>query len=357
MSLTEAPLIQTEKRPLAISEILLDKNENPFTLPPAFLEEIRESISNIQFNRYPDPGYQRLRNRASEHYRFPADQILTGNGGDEILWMLFSAFTKPGDMILSMTPTFSEYGHLAGVFDVRHCKIPLKYDEKRFYIDTVKFLKQLRDGSYSLILLDTPNNPSGISIDSEFLETILSLAECPVIIDEAYSEFADYNFLQHIDTENISKNLVILKTLSKAWGLAGLRCGFGLCSKAITRRLSSIRSPFNVNIFTEHVAYMMLNYPDWMKSRVDSIRFIRDSFTKQINELPGWNAYQSEANFVLLKYENDKEHLQKVLEENHVKVKYPEIGFHRENWMRVTIGRENEMEKLLKIFSEVSVSV
>jgi len=355
VGLTYAPLIQTKKHPLAISEILLDKNENPFPLPPAFLEEIRESISNIQFNRYPDPSYKRLRNRASEHYRFPADQILAGNGGDEILWMLFSAFTKPGDRILSMTPTFSEYEHLAGVFDLQHYKIPLKYDEKIFSIDTVRFLKQLRNGSYSLILLDTPNNPSGISIDNEFLETIISLAECPVIVDEAYSEFADYNFLQHINNENISKNLVILKTLSKAWGLAGLRCGFGLCSKSITSRLSSIRSPFNVNIFTEQVAYMMLNYPDWMKSRVDSIRFIRDSFTKQINEMAGWNAYKSDANFVLLKYKNNKENLQKVLEENHIKVKYPEIGFYRENWMRVTIGQENEMKKLLKIFSEASV--
>src|SRR6056297_22821 len=146
----------------------LDKNENPFALPAGLMEEIREGLSSIEMNRYPDPSYKRLRSRLAEIYNVPEKLLITGNGGDEILWLLYAAFANNNKPILTLDPTFSEYYHLASVFGAKQELVGLVKNPDSFSFDQDLFLKMLKEDNYSLVLIDTPNNPTGMPVDPSF---------------------------------------------------------------------------------------------------------------------------------------------------------------------------------------------
>jgi histidinol-phosphate aminotransferase len=330
----------------------LDKNENPFAIPAGLMEEIREGLSSIEMNRYPDPSYKHLRTRLAEIYNVPEKLLIVGNGGDEILWLLYTAFVNDNKPILTLDPTFSEYYHLASIFGAKQELVGLVKNSDFFSFDQDRFLKMLKEDKYSLVLIDTPNNPTGMPVDSSFLEKVLEVASCPVVIDEAYAEFAGKSFLDSLSPKELPENLIVLKTLSKAWGLAGLRLGFAICAKPISIKLSQIKSPFNVNVFTEMAVCKVLEYEEWMKNRVESIKYIRDSFINKTNQLKGWKAYPSKANFVLVEHSFSEKKILEEMSQNNIKVKKVKLGSYPDkNFIRVSIGTEREMDKLLKVFA------
>lgn len=331
----------------------LDKNENPFPLPSGLMEEIRQLTASLEINRYPDPSYKRLKAKLSDLYGTSSDQLVIGNGGDEILWLLFAAYTITGKPVLTLNPTFSEYYHLAEVHGVGHQKINLNKNNLSFSFDQDDFISNLKKGEYSLVLVDTPNNPTGMPVDTAFLMKVLEIADCPVVIDEAYAEFGDGSFMDLLSSRRLPENLVLLKTLSKAWGMAGLRLGFSISGKTITKKLSSIKSPFNVNVFTEATACKILEYEEWMKTRVESIKKTRDCFIKKTNEIRGWRAFPSKANFVLVEHDFSEDHVNRYLSDKKIKVKKVKLnGQNDKKLLRVSIGTEKEMDRLLRLFSK-----
>ena len=335
--------------------IFLDKNENPFSLPPASMEEIRDSLPQIMLNRYPDPEYRKLRECLSSVTGYSSNNIIVGNGGDELLWILFAAYVNPGDKVLTLEPTFSEYYHLSDVFKAEQRTVPLILDDNGFSIDEERFMDTISALCPSLVLIDSPNNPTGLSINSQFLDKISRLSPSVTVIDEAYGEFASDTYLGKSKGEDIPDGTVILKTLSKAWGLAGARLGYAICSEDVMEKINHVRSPYNVNVITQEVARIMLSYSEWMESRVSTIKYLRDKFISALNAIPGWRAFKSNSNYILIRTDLDSTIVSQSLEKLGIYIKDIKLPpSYVGNWFRVSVGKEEDMSLLLENFSKMT---
>lgn len=343
------PIFSSSPKDFGKSPLLLDKNENPFSLPPSPREELRQVLCQTALNRYPDGPATRLRSLLADYLGVDSSMIMAGNGGDELLYLLFIAFTKPGGTVLTLEPSFSEYHHLSKIFRQERRTLALRFDGSSVSLDEEAFIDAMALLSPSLILLDSPNNPTGLSLSETFLQRVVDLAPCPVIVDEAYVEFADGSLVDRYRKEQWPSNLVILRTLSKAWGLAGLRLGYVVAGEEILSSLEAVRPPYNVNALSQEAGRIVLGYREWMESRVFSLRYIRDHFIQEINRLDGWTAYGSASNFVLLQSPLSRESLEALLDSEKICVKFPEIPSSGSTFVRVTVGKEEEMGNLLSL--------
>ncbi len=329
----------------------LDKNESPFDFPGIIKEELLEKIASIPFNRYPDPAYEGLKGKLGALCGVSPDAVVLGNGGDEILWMLFSAFVRPGDAILAFTPTFSEYYRLSDLFGGRFLSVPIDLSGDIPVFDYDLFLKKLREENPALVLLDTPNNPTGASLPNSFIGDVLSEAKSKVVIDEAYGEFARSTWLASAAGKKIPPHALILKTLSKAWGAAGIRLGYALCGQDLLKGLTEAKGPFNINILTQAAADVLLAHPERTRETLSLIRRVRDHFYTSIQGLPGWKVFPGEANFLLLRAPFSKDTILRKSEGKFVfkflSIESPEGDF---SWIRMTIGTEENMEDVLSFF-------
>ncbi len=326
---------------------MLDKNENPFSLPPSSREELRELVSHIDLNRYPDPEYTELRHVLGETYGVPPENIVVGNGGDEILWLLVIAFTRPGDAVLYPNPSFSQYRHLQGVFNLQEKSFGFSIEGNRFIPEEEKFLELLKKEDPKLVLIDSPNNPTGTVFDPNLLIRAALSTKAPFLVDEAYVDFHSSSMLELWKKGELPKNMVLLRTLSKAWGMAGLRLGFAVGDKEMVDKLNSIRSPFNVNLFTQQAAALLLRHREWVEGRILTIQYTRDAFIREANRLSRWQAFESAGNFVLLKTDHTPEVLQEAFAQAQVQVRSLNLPWEG-TWIRITVGTEEDMQRVLE---------
>lgn len=336
----------------------LDKNENPHDMAPAFKEELRQRLPELAFNRYPDPENRRLRAALSEDTGFPAESITIGNGGDEILQMLFSSFTRPGSTVLTFEPCFSQYGVLGKIHGVHRKCVSLEPGDESIQIPEEKLLDALSANPPALVLLDSPNNPTGIVPSRRMLRRVVELSSGTVVIDEAYAEFSGKTVLDEYRGREFPENLVVLRTFSKAWGLAGLRVGYAICAPKTREVLDSVKPPFNVNVFSQEAALLALKYRKWMELRVASISYTRDRFVEDVNRIPGWKAYPGEGNFVLLRGPQDAAAVLKTAAVQGLNLKDPGPLFANASlsggWVRASVGREDDMGRLLSFLRSLA---
>jgi len=343
--------------------VSLDKNENPYDVAPSLKEELRIRLQELSFNRYPDIENRRLREALALEAGLDVENVTVGNGGDEIIQMLFLAFTKPGSTVMTLSPCFSQYCHLCKVFPVEQKGVPFKLSQGQVLFDEEKFLDCLSSYSPDLILLDRPNNPTGKSLSLNFIKKVIELSRGVVLVDEAYVEFDSGSILDFYGSRDFPQNLVVLRTFSKAWGMAGLRIGYGFTSYALRKSLERVRPPFNLNIISAEAALIALKYKEWMQNRVEGIKCTRDRFIDDVNKLRGWKAYPSSANFVLIESQCNKEALKEALRINGLDIKFlksstfssltDEIECNKV-WLRVTVGQEEDMGRLINIFRSLS---
>ena len=332
--------------------IFLDKNENPFRLPPSLREQIRQLVSDVDLNRYPDPEGRALKQVLSEKTGISWREIVIGNGGDEILSLLFTAFAEKGERVVTLSPTFTQYPELCRRHKVEWISVPLRFEESRIFFDEELFLDTVSSCSPSLILLDTPNNPTGIRISNRFLAELSERFEGVLVVDEAYGEFARETFLESFRNRVLPDRLCILKTLSKAWGMAGLRIGYAACSPSVAERIESVRDLYNVGLLPQEIARIVLKYDEWMESRVLSIRYLRDQLVKGINRIPGWRAFESESNFVLVRSPLPISRVREKMEEACIRLKYLRLD-EPGDWFRVSVGREEELGAFMNLLQEI----
>jgi len=332
--------------------VYLDKNENPFRLPPSLREEIRQLISSIDLNRYPDPEGKKLKQVLSELTGVPEENLVIGNGGDEILSMLFTTFIEKGSRVVSLSPTFSQYPELCRRHKAEWVPVRLEIGDKEIDFDEDHFLATVSSYSPGLILVDTPNNPTGKVISNNFLTRLAESASGVIVVDEAYGEFSSSTFLETFRNRMIPGKLCILKTLSKAWGMAGLRIGYAACSSSVCSELEKVRDLYNVGLLSQDIGAIVLQYREWMESRVLSIRYMRDQLIQVINRIPGWHAYNSDSNFVLVRSDFSKSLLRDQMEEAEIHVKFLDLEAPG-NWFRVSIGREDELGRFVSLIEKV----
>ncbi|WP_264530096.1 histidinol-phosphate transaminase [Flavobacterium sp. N502540] len=312
----------------AAEMIFLDANENPF---------------QTGVNRYPDPQQLSVKAILAKNNKVKTSQILLGNGSDEVLDLLFRAFCEPKtDNIISLPPTYGMYSVLADINAIENREVLLSTD----FQPQVDQILDAVDDSTKIIFLCSPNNPTGNSFSDESVVKLLQNFKGLVVIDEAYIDFSKKeSWLTEIDEY---PNLIITQTLSKAYGLAGIRLGICYASEAVISVLNKIKPPYNVNELTQQRAINRLNDPEKIQNEIASIIEQREELIKVLLEVDFVEkVYPTEANFVLVKVDDANKRYDQLIEKGIVirnRTSQPLC----ENCLRLTIGIPEENAVLIK---------
>lgn len=275
--------------------IRLDANESPFDLPEEVRDEVQKRLETLPTNRYPDSETSLLRQALAERFGHHPDGIVVGNGSDELVALLIQALGRPDARVLSPEPSFSMYRILAATAGVEYRGVPL---DATFELDPDAIRHALRPEGTHLLFLSYPNNPTGNCWNTS---SILSLLEEPnllVVVDEAYAEFSGKSFVSRLEEY---PNLIVLRTFSKAFGLAGLRVGYLLADPAWATCINKVRLPYNVNRWSQEVARTALKYTPLFEERIALLRRERDRLYAALKEDNRFEPFPSEANFVLFR--------------------------------------------------------
>ncbi len=314
------------------ANIFLDANENSIGSP------IPE-----QYNRYPDPHQVKIKEMLSGIKGVPAKNIFLGNGSDECIDLLFRAFCNPGlDNTIINPPTYGMYEVSARINDVEVRRAMLT---EEFQPDLEK-MESLVDQHTKIIWICSPNNPTGNAFHRQLIEMILNNFDGLVVIDEAYINFSrQQSFIREL-TEY--PNLVVMQTLSKAWGLAGLRVGMAFASEAIIDVLNRIKPPYNIAQPTQELVLKALAQKDRVNDMIRELVSLRDQLAAEIIQLPAVEkVYPSDANFFLVKINRAKEVYGHLLNSGIVVRDRSRVHL-CEDCLRITVGKKEENEELLE---------
>ena len=308
------------------ASVFLDANENPYNAP---------------YNRYPDPMQWRLKERISEIKGVPVESIFLGNGSDEPIDLLLRAFCEPGkEKMLTTDPTYGMYQVAAEVNNVACVKVPLRED---FSLDLPALLAHIDDAT-KLIYLCSPNNPTGNSLGHDVIREVLRRFRGIVVVDEAYIDFsAGPSFLRELGEW---PNLVVLQTLSKAWGCAAIRLGMAFASPEIIGVLNKIKYPYNVNLLTQEKALELLD-EDRMRTQLAQILQERTRLRRDLSAIPlVRRIYPTDANFLLVDVGDADGVYHKLVEEGIIVRNRNRVTLCR-GCLRITVGTPEEDDKLL----------
>lgn len=309
------------------ASVFLDANENPYNAP---------------YNRYPDPMQWRLKERISEIKGVPVESIFLGNGSDEPIDLLLRAFCEPGkEKMLTTDPTYGMYQVAAEVNNVACVKVPLRED---FSLDLPALLARIDDAT-KLIYLCSPNNPTGNSLGHDVIREVLRRFRGIVVVDEAYIDFsAGPSFLRELGEW---PNLVVLQTLSKAWGCAAIRLGMAFASPEIIGVLNKIKYPYNVNLLTQEKALELLD-EDRMHRQLAQILQERTRLCRDLSAIPlVRRIYPTDANFLLVDVGDADGVYHKLVEEGIIVRNRNRVTLCR-GCLRITVGTPEEDDRLLE---------
>jgi histidinol-phosphate aminotransferase len=314
--------------------IFLDANENPF---------------ENGVNRYPDPQQSSVKKVLAKQKRVQTNQILLGNGSDEVLDLIFRAFCEPKvDNVITLPPTYGMYGVLANINAVENREILLS---NNFQPQVEKILNAV-DENTKIIFLCSPNNPTANSFSDESVAYLLKNFNGLVVIDEAYIDFSKkQSWMNELDEY---PNLVITQTLSKAYGLAGIRLGICYASAAVISVLNKIKPPYNVNELTQLRALERLSEPEKIKSEIISIIAQREELLKVLVDVKFVEKiYPTEANFILIKVDDANKRYAELIAKGIV-IRNRTTQPLCENTLRLTIGTESENIILMNALKDLN---
>ena len=309
--------------------VFLDANENPY---------------NNGVNRYPDPQQKGVKAILSEIKGVSAKHILLGNGSDEVLDLIFRAFCEPHqDNVISLPPTYGMYEVLANLNAVEIRKINLS----ETFQPKVEAILEASDTNSKVLFLCSPNNPTGNSFSKESVEKLLKAFKGLVVIDEAYIDFStEKSWLTRLEE---FPNLVITQTLSKAYGMAGIRLGICYASEEIITVLNTIKPPYNVNELSQKKAIELLTISDLAKNQINSILEERTELALELEKVSFVSKiYPSDANFILTKVDDATKRYNQLVEKG-VVVRNRTTQFGCEECLRFTVGTKEENQELIKV--------
>ncbi|MGM0417662.1 MAG: histidinol-phosphate transaminase [Thermodesulfobacteriota bacterium] len=339
------PIEELERQYGVKNAVKLASNENPFGPSPYALKEIEKSL--LKLHRYPDSGGYELRKKLSDKLDISMDSIVTGNGSDDIIALLCKAFLREGRKVIMPDPGFLMYE----ISTLSEGGIPVKIPLKDFCIDLDK-IAESADENTSLIFITNPNNPTGSFITKDRLENFIEKIPENIIVavDEAYMEFADEPYNSHLLMERYS-NIVSMRTFSKAYGLAGLRIGYGLMPSYMAKVLNKIRQPFNTSSSAQVGAAAALDDSDFL-SKTRKLILSEKKFLKYgLNEL-GFTVYDTQANFIFAGIDQPADEIyEKLLYKGVIARSMSAYGYPLH--LRFTIGLEEENRLLIKSLKEV----
>ncbi len=313
------------------SPIKMDIMENPYNLPDEFVSEITEMVHTMAYNRYPDPTAKILREALAGYLGISPEWIMVGNGSDELINYIITAVRQK---VIWPEPTFAIYEILARTMNCSVIGIPL---DEAFDLDLKAMIEEIRrDGG--IIFLSVPNNPTGNYFSGERIYHLLEQKRTLVVIDEAYYEFCQKTFLSEIKRY---PNLVILRTFSKAFGLAGLRVGYMIAQPELIVELNKIKLPYSVDTFSQMVAVKVLEGISTIKPRIEEIIGNREILYNRLKKISGVKPYPSMTNFILFKVSHP-EWIWEGLVRNGILIRNLSKPGRLEGCLRVTVGTSEE---------------
>ncbi|KUK83008.1 MAG: Histidinol dehydrogenase, partial [Pelotomaculum thermopropionicum] len=328
--------------------IKLDANENPYEFPPEIIKIINKELGTMDLSRYPDAMAQRLRESIAGYTGAGPENIMVGNGSDELILNIILTFAA-GERFVVTTPTFVMYQIHGRIAAAEVVEVPRRDD---FSID-VNSLKRVASGTgIKLVFICTPNNPTGNAVAREEIEEVIRNTNAIVVVDEAYGEFGGESCVPLLKRY---PNLIVLRTFSKAFGMAGLRVGYLLSGRPVIKELLKVKQPFNLNAFSQVAARLVLENQAPFKKRIALILQQRDRLFQELSSLRGVEAFPSQANFILFRTSRPAEEIYFGLRERGVLVRNlnsPALS----RCLRVTVGTPEEngifIEKLGEILNQ-----
>ena len=321
--------------------VRLDANESFLPLPQALVEEAKAAVERTAFNRYPDPAARELCQAFAACYGVQPQQVVAGNGSDELITVLFEAFLEKGDAFATVEPDFSMYAFNGHLHEARHVAIP-KGKDLRLDVEAVAAACQREQ--VKLLIFSNPCNPTSLVCGREEMRKLIdSLPDTLVVLDEAYMDFSDQSLLGEVEDH---PNLLVLRTCSKAFGMAALRLGFAVCGKTLAGALRAVKSPYNVNSLSQAVGTAVLRRKGELDHALETILRSRDQLYAGLRELgekyPGrFRLLPGETNFAALEMEDGPE-LLGYLDRQGVAIRY--TG----GLVRVTCGAPEENKIVLE---------
>jgi histidinol-phosphate aminotransferase len=320
--------------------VKLNTNENPYPPSPQVLEALHDTIGD-NLRLYPGPFADELRERAARLYRLEAGNVLVGNGSDELLAILMRATIDPGDRVAYPVPTYSLYDTLVAIHSGEALHVPFPPD--------FSLPDALAHADARLVIVCNPNSPSGTWIPAAALGPLFRRRDRLVVIDEAYVDFADGDCLELLRG---FQNVVILRTLSKSYSLAGLRIGLALAADGVIAELAKVKDSYNVNRLSTVAGAAALRDPRWMEANTRRIRRTREALTEKLLEM-GFEVPPSQANFVLARRPGeDLGPLYEGLKRRGVLVRHFPTAALRDA-LRITVGTDEEIGVLLRVLAQL----
>jgi histidinol-phosphate aminotransferase len=317
------------------AKVFLDANENPFD----------EEQQN--WNRYPDPLQKEIKNQLSKMKGISSENIFLGNGSDEAIDLLFRVFCKAGESnVITCPPTYGMYKVSSSIHNVENTEVPLT---ENFQVDLNAILRKSNENT-KMLFLCSPNNPTGNSLRKDDIQELLEKFKGIVIIDEAYIDFSAQKSWIHELSQY--PNLVVLQTLSKAWGLASARLGMAFANQELIAILNKVKPPYNISGPSQKLVSASLKNKDAFQRQIKAILFERDKLNQNLKDIPGVKkVYPTDSNFILIKI-NDAKSLYQRLTLKGIVVRDRSNVKLCNDCLRITVGTKKENEILIAALHE-----
>ena len=317
----------------------LHANENPYPPSPELLKKIFQRLDELELNRYPDSDCRNLKKAIANRTGVSTEQIIIGNGSDELIQYLMQVLCDEGETIAFPDPTFAMYGITAQCLGLKPVSFPLN---NNWDFEASSALKILAEHKARIVFISYPNNPTGNCFSAQEIQQVIEQFEGIVVLDEAYHDFAGKTFLKQMEKHN---NLVVLRSLSKI-GLAGLRVGYGIFPVLLAEQINKVRLPYNSNSVSQWVASELLNDFTPVQNQIHSILEERDRLMDELSKLSGITAYPSNSNFIL--FQASKDGVFDNLKANGILLRNLSSHPRLKNCLRITVGTKQENDQFLK---------
>ena len=322
-----------------VCSVKLDANEGNKDL---FKDLIKDIGDDFYLNLYPDDNYTQLKEAIVNYIGCKIENISVGNGSSELLDLCVKTFVDTNELILSLDPTFSMYSIYAKIVNSRYIGAGEGND---FTINVDDVIKSIEENDPKLTIICNPNNPTGTTIKREDVLRIVKSTDNVVIVDEAYMEFSNESVVDEIENYD---NLIVVKTMSKAFSMAGIRTGYLIANEELVKTIEKVRPPYNLNSISALLATKALKQKDKMLSYVENLKVEREKIYEKLIDM-GVKAYKSGANFVF--FSSKVDNLAEKLIDNDVLIR--KFGGKLDNYYRVTVGSKEENEAFLNAMKNI----
>lgn len=322
--------------------VKLDANEGKNILLENVIKEGLKFDDNFNINYYPDDDASLLKEEISEYIKIKSENIIVGNGSSEMIELIIKTYVDKNEIILSPTPTFSMYSIFSQIYSTKFIGVSCNED---FSMDVDKLIKKANEVNPKVIIICNPNNPTGYLMSKDDIKKIIENTNSIVVVDEAYIEFTKGSVIDEIYKY---ENLIVLRTLSKAFGLAGIRLGYMIANTKIIEIINKVKSPYNLNSISQYIGIKALQNKDKIFDYVEEIKKEREFLYNELNKI-GIKAYKSAGNFIF--FNSNIENLYSKFSDKGILIR--KFKEELQGYYRVSVGSKVENRIFIKNLKEI----